>query len=269
MPRDSDASSTKCNISKKWLETGCGCACKYLVYESNHFLIFVDNELDIDWCTEDELDDLIKSDKFNSIRSQITTLEAMECHHNDDIKIAFKRILGESLACACQGHFEAAQKALNNASEYLNKKNAEITRRWILEGSSWYALVAIIIILVLSFFYPNIPTGFYKKCFWFFLALPFGVIGAFLSIRLRIGTSFTDCASGKSSHIAEARGRIFSGALSALLVALAVYSGFALPDAIPASDKHYFMMLASCAAGFSERWAPAILEQISKKKDKK
>lgn len=269
MTRDSDASSTKCNISEKWLEQECGCRCQHLVYESNDFIVFVDKDYDVDWCTDDPLDKITNAQPFNKVRHEVAYLESVPCHHSKDVKLAFKRILGECIVSALLEATDSAQNGLEKARSFIETKNAEISRKWILDEALFYAQLAFIAICFSSIHYPLFTTPFFNSCFWLAISFPFGIIGAFLSVRLRVGNIVTDCSIGEDSHHLEARARMFAGGFSAVVIALAIYSEIFMPKIVPETAKHPLMLLASCAAGFSERWAPSILEDLTKKKDKK
>ena len=266
MGSESSEAKSPCTISKGWIDAGYGANCSQLVYDDDNFLVFIDDCLDVDWTTEpnDTMNKIISTTEFNAIRHKMSYLEAIPCHHDDDIKITFKRLLGESLVSALLEDYKTAQDGLAKAQEFIDNRNSEVSRKWILEEALQYALIALIGILGLLLLHPLIVVSSYEKYFWLALALPFGMIGAFLSIRLRIGATITDCSSGKNLHQIETRARLLAGGVCAVIAALAIYADILTPKAIPAESTHYFVMLISCAAGFSERWAPAILKNLTK-----
>jgi len=95
-----------------------------------------------------------------------------------------------------------------------------------------------------------------------FLASSAGALGATLSIITRMGKVQLDCLSGRPLHYMEGASRVIAGALSGLLVYLALLSGQLLPGLLNATNPQVAMLFAAFAAGASERWAPSIVSRL-------
>jgi hypothetical protein len=94
---------------------------------------------------------------------------------------------------------------------------------------------------------------------WLCLAAAAGSCGALLSVIWRSGKLKFDSSAGRSLHYLEGISRIWAGALSGVLVTLALKSGFILAPLTRGENSMTIIMLAAFAAGAGERLATSII----------
>ncbi len=238
---------------------------KFLVIESQEFIVFIDNDLYIDWKTSDFYDQNRHGDSsaHNSILSKVANLECKPNYLPDNIALNFKRLLGESLARSFASDYESANCALVDAEKYLEDRGRELSRRWYLLSAGQTTLI-ITLIGILSWIFRDFFIGIIgQTAFICFLSLMCGSMGALLSIIMRMGDENFDIYAGEEFHKMESRYRIFAGMLSALLAALAIKSGVILSGFLNPEHLNSSIVLIGLLAGMSERFAPSMMAKLN------
>lgn len=241
---------------------------RHLIVESEEYIVFVDNELDIDWMTSKEYDSKGHKDstKHNNILSQVAVLE---CKPNGSLSekatLDFKRLLGESLALSFDSDYDTAASVLIKAEEYLESRGKELSRKWYLttagKVTSIVLGIGVVIWIFRNFFISFVGTTF----FIVFLAMVAGSVGALLSIIMRMGNENLDIHAGKELHQLESMYRIIAGMISAILAALAIDSGLIFSILGNAKNINHGIVLIGFLAGMSERFAPSISAKLENK----
>lgn len=240
---------------------------KYLITSnSNKYIVFLDNDLDLDWKTTDEFDESISETErieFNKIKNDVDRLECIYLDNLSElIKINYKRQLGEALVRAFDGDYDNAKEMLNHAEQFISNRNIEESRVMFIQSSGMTAGVSLIIILLLwllrDFFISLIGiTPFYIS-----ISFLFGSIGAFLSVILRLGKFVPDYNASKKLHYLEGVCKIVAGMISALVVALCIKSELILPVFSKVESTYLAMVLGGMIAGASERFVPSIIGKL-------
>ena len=107
-----------------------------------------------------------------------------------------------------------------------------------------------------------ITTALTANFIWLCLAAVAGASGALLSVIWRSGLIKFDCSAGRALHFLEGASRIWAGALSGVLVALAVKSEFILAPLTRGGHALTVIMLAAFATGAGERLATSIISTL-------
>lgn len=250
------------SMQPDWMQRWNHLKWKYLVYASEDIVVFIDDEIDVDWETGQGYADL--APEQNELLNDAATVETVPCDHLDaDVKLKFKRLIGESIARCLSHDHRNARRMLDVALSYVNARNREKARYWYLKASSMAAAFSILIGLLVWFYRDGVILTWGESAFLVFLATSSGASGAFLSIATRLGSTILDSTAGKTLHYMEAVSRVAVGALSGVLVMLAVNSGLFLPPVLKASRPIWGLLLVSMAAGASERLAPSLIEKIN------
>jgi hypothetical protein len=89
-----------------------------------------------------------------------------------------------------------------------------------------------------------------------------GSCGALLSVIARTGQLKFDSSAGELLHYLEGVSRIWAGALSGILIALAVKSEFILAPLMRGGHTFTVTMLAAFVAGAGERLVTSIISKF-------
>lgn len=242
---------------------------KVLIISTKNFVVFIDEDGDLDWETTPAYDAAQDSDPSydakarNSILNDAALLEATPCSGiSAEARGHFKRLIGTAISCSLGCDYDGAAKMIGAASQYVDARSRETSRFWYLSASFamafGFSVVGMVLWWARDFFAEHITvTGL-----WLALAGVSGAIGALLSVIWRSGDLQVDCSAGKDLHYLEATSRIIAGVVSGLLAGLAVKSGMILAPLLEASQPHYVVLLASIAAGTGERLAGSIIETL-------
>lgn len=254
-------------LTKKQKELWQGIDLRHLVYATDSFIVFIDKSLDLDWMTNDEYDKEFQCDhaKRNVVLNKAAKLETIpNSHQSEDIRINFKRMVGEGIARGLKCDYDSADQILNEAEQYIRSRNVEIARYWQLATSLIVAGIAGAIGLALWSFRVDVLPFLGPTALTCLLAGASGSIGALLSIIHRLGTTSTTSEAERALHILEGIGRVTGGALSGLLTVCLVKAQILLP-ALNVNKEFSIVFLAlAMLAGASERWAPSLLSRFEK-----
>ena len=240
---------------------------KFLILATATFVVFIDEEGDLDWETTDEYDEEGHEDDeaHHQILNEAARLETTPCTGlPTDMCLHFKRLVGEGIARSLEHDYSAARLMLKRAAEYIVARSQETSRRWFLAASfqavAPFVLVGVWVWTCRGFFRPLLG----EVAFWLCLAAVAGSIGALLSVISRTGNQRYDSASGRLAHTLEATSRIVAGAVSGIAVGLAVHSQIVFGTLTAGGKMSAVLILAALASGASERLAPSILARMER-----
>jgi hypothetical protein len=234
----------------------------YLIRSAEHYVIWIDNDGDIDWMTTNEYDERGAEDrqKHNAILSNGAVLECAPCHGlTGEAKRHFKRLVGEALAYNFEDDYQTAQQMLNEARAYIRARSEETSRRWYVSASTIMTAIMIVLGLMIWIWRTPITTELTANFVWISIAAVAGSCGALLSVIWRSGQLKVDSSAGEALHYVEGASRVWAGALSGVLVMLAVKSEFILAPLTRSGNTLTVMMLAAFVAGAGERLATSII----------
>lgn len=245
-----------------------GLPVKYLIIASKKkYIVFLDNENDLDWQTSDEFDEreLTEDDRkgYNQVKNEIDSAECIPSENLDEkIVISFKKQLGEALIRAFEKDFENANKMVSKAKEFVFKRSVEESRFLFLTSCAIATLISMIAFILLWLTKVNSINIFGETLYYSMLASFTGALGALLSVILRMGKSNLDFNASKKLHYLEGSSRVVAGMISALIVALCIQTGILLPIFAKIESTHLAMILGGLIAGSSERFAPSIINKL-------
>jgi len=234
----------------------------YLIRSAEPYVVWIDKDGDIDWMTTNEYDEHGAKDqqKHNAILSNGAVLECAPCHGlSREAKKHFKRLVGEALSYNFEDDYQTAQQMLSEGRAYIRARSEEISRRWYVSASAVMAAIVIVLGLLIWIWRTPITAALTANFVWLSIAAVAGSCGALLSVIWRSGQLKFDCSAGKALHYVEGASRIWAGALSGVLVALAVKSEFILAPLTRSGNTLTVMMLAAFVAGAGERLATSII----------
>jgi hypothetical protein len=255
----------KSNYSDFWRDKVENFDSIYLIRSAEPYVVWIDKDGDVDWMTTDEYDQRGAADqqKHNVILSNAAVLECTPCHGlSVEAQKHFKRLVGEALSYNFEDDYQTAQQMLNEARTYIRARAEEISRRWYLSASAGMASIMIVLGLLIWICREPISAVLTENFIWLSLAAVAGSCGALLSVIWRSGQLKFDCSAGKALHYLEGASRIWAGALSGVVVALAVKSGFVLAPLTSSGNTMAVIMLAAFAAGAGERLATSIISTL-------
>jgi hypothetical protein len=260
---DAEQVSSRLNsgISSHWPDVNCS----HLVLETDGFVVFLDDKLDLDWQTSDEYDLKGPKDavKHNKVLNRAAALESTPNeHHRYSVRLNFKRMVGEGVARSLDHDYDSAETVLKQALAYINDRNIEHARYWQLSTGCVLGLIMTIIGIVVWSLRSALIQSWGETGFYLVLAAFAGALGAALSMIFRMGKTYPTSEAPKDLHRLEAVSRIFAGCLSGVLVAGAVRIGLVLPVADQQGHLHATMLLAAMVSGASERLAPSLIGKL-------
>ncbi len=245
---------------------------RHLILDSQGFIVFIDNENDLDWITTAEYDEKghEKPEKHKEILNGVALQECKPTTHLSETSLlSFKRLLGESLARSLAHDYKKAAEILNHAESYLIDRGKELSRQWYLARAGQTAALILSVGIILWTF-RDISTNIFGAVFFnTCLCMVTGALGALMSIIFRMGKENLNCLSGKALHEIESSYRVIAGALSALLVSMLVRAELFLPVFSRIDQKEIALIALGFVAGMSERFAPSILAKLEKSHKKK
>lgn len=258
---------------REYEKTWPGLPIKYLVLATEDYIVFIDNENDLDWKTSDNFDNKkFENDnesKYNKIANEIANIESIPCDNLEEkIVLNFKRQIGEALIRNFERDFDNAGKMLELAKQYIIARSSEKSRFLYLKSSGITAISAMFLGIVSWFLREIIIELIGNTVFFVWLSFLIGALGALLSIILRIGKTNLDYHATDKLHYLEGSSKIFAGMISALLVALCIKAEIIVPVIKDLNSTHLAMIIGGLIAGASERLAPSIIKKIDGKKSK-
>ena len=238
---------------------------KHLVFVNENFIVYVDEEYDVDWRTTPEYD--ANSPKERSTHNEILNLaaaiETTPCQYLEPATtLSFKRLVAEGIARALLEDYGNAKRILAKAETFVTLRSQEKSRYWYLTASGWAGALGGFVGLLLWIYRVPARELLGPVVFDGLLACAAGTLGATLSIITRMGKVQLDCLSGRPLHYMEGASRVVAGGLSGVLVYLALLSGQLLPVILKAGDPQVAVLFAAFVAGASERWAPSIVSRV-------
>jgi hypothetical protein len=234
----------------------------HLILNTDEFIVFLDGDLDIDWKTKAKYDEHGPKDpdEYNGILNRAASLECTpNDHHKRNVRLNFKRMIGEAIARALDNDYDSAKKMLDQARLYITNRNVETARYWQLSTACLLGLAVSLSGLGLWAARSHLTEAWGESAYFLIMASFAGSLGAVLSMIFRMGRSFPTSEAPKILHILEAASRVFAGCLSGLLVAAAVNAGLIVPVLRGQGHMHLTMLIGGMASGASERWAPSLV----------
>jgi hypothetical protein len=239
---------------------------KYLIFVEKDYIVYLDNDDDVDWETSVEYDERGHKNepKHNNILIDAAFLESTPCDGvRADRKRHFKRLIGEAIARSLGNDYSSAEKMLSAADHYISARNLETSRFWYLSATAVATFPFLLGGCILWIWRTRLIDILGFTPFWLTLSAVAGSVGALLSVASRAGQLKFDSSAGRTLHFLEAASRIVTGALSGLIVAIAVRSEIILAPLSRGHKMTTIMILAALGGGAAERLATSIISSLS------
>jgi hypothetical protein len=264
--KDAELQQTSPNVASTWQNLDV----HHLILETEDFIVFIDSKLDVDWQTSEKYDGIGQKDtrRHNEMLNRAADLECIPNDHlKKNVRLNFKRMLGEGVARSLDHDYDNADIMLEKAYAYITDRNVESARCWQL--CTVCILGPILALLGLGLWaYRNLLIQAWGDAPYFLvLAAIVGPLGAVLSMIFRMGRNFPTSEAPRMLHILEASSRVLAGCFSGFLIAGSVKLGLILPVFRDVGQTHLAMILAAMASGASERWAPSLIAQLEGSSD--
>jgi hypothetical protein len=226
------------------------------------YIIWLDKDSEIQWRTTDQYEQRPVADrqKFDAIYADAAVLTTTPCYGlSEEAERHFKKLIGDALWFNFEVDYKNANRMLSEARTYFRLRSEEISRYWYLSASAVMAAIMIALGLWIWIWREPIMLALTANFVWLCLAAVAGSCGALLSVIWRSGQLKFDSSAGRTLHYLEGISRIWAGALSGVVVALALKSGFILAPLTRGENTMTVIMLAAFAAGAGERLATSII----------
>lgn len=235
---------------------------------SKGYIIFIDNDLDIDWADNRDKDDWTDAEKsqFDNRVAELDLTQTMPSFNlSPDEKLAFKRLLGQAYAMAFERQFDGISAIINAARQYLDARNRDNARKTILQSAG--ILTAIVLTALLC---AHTSRYLSHTCFIWTMGTGFGIVGSYVSIWGRYSSYVVEGVSSKGLYRLEALSRLFIGGIFAFVGLLAINCKLIFSSISPDIETCAYA-LCGFLCGFSERFIPNVIESITEKEkiDKK
>lgn len=241
----------------------------FLVRVTEHFIVHIDKKGQIDWETTPEYDKELKLHS-EDLRAQLSELSgdisvceaSMVQGYSADIRHHYLKLLGEARAHVILAETGPAKKMIRAARKYYRERSEEMSRDWYVStgiiSASLYMSLGVFVWLVRA----SMVTILGTTGFMTLLAACSGAVGAMFSIIARSGKLNFKASAGRRIHRLEASSRVTIGAISGVVIYLALKSGLVLGALVQGEKPAALLLLASLAAGAVERVATSIISKF-------
>jgi hypothetical protein len=226
---------------------------------TENFFVFLDEKHQVWWYTTRAWGEA--PEWLGSVVSRVADLEAVTTGAlRDENRQTYGCLIADGVARALERDRDAAFLSLDLASKYVKARLGEKARGWYLIASAVLAFLAAVSPIVVwqhacdgdetCLSYGRIPA----------YCVGMGVLGACVSIIIRLGKLDVDPEAGRALNLGEACARIATGGIAGFLLFLAVRSKLVAPALLDGSTAG--LMLLAFAAGASERLVPSLIQTV-------
>lgn len=232
------------------------------------FIVHIDVDGKLDWETDTEdpepSDEIEKQEQaLNSVYCDIVVNEAASlAGYSEDHKERYLTILGEAYVHWIKRDAPTAKRLVSAAKLYYRERSAETSRRWYLQTTIRVASLMFLAGILAWIGKDSVISFIGDKVFHFCLAATAGSVGALFSVIARSGKLQFKASAGKDLHELEAASRVCTGAISGVIVYLALSSELILGALIKNVHRAEVSLLAAIAGGAAERLATSIISKF-------
>lgn len=236
------------------------CADSAQTKNPKNILIFIDRDLDVDWITNFDI-----NPEAAAIVAQATALESMPHKHlSKKSIIAFKRLIGLSILSSINGSGDIARKQILDARGFIENRVIECSRSWILQFASLFFLMTVAFLYCQNSFLILQIGGEGSLA----LSSAFAVLGAYLSLVLKIGSEKMDSSSGLYLHFLEVFSKFLVAAICGAVSLVLIRSNIS-PEFVKVIKADFNgILIVGFLSGFSERFIPNIISSYGDKNAK-
>ncbi|MBI5791873.1 MAG: hypothetical protein HZA63_10395 [Rhodocyclales bacterium] len=248
-------------LSEGDVDPSLGKTVKFLVLQTEQFIVYLDSNLDIQWSHSDEL----KTDQdFGLVLNRVAYLEAKARFINErEVLQSIKRLIAEGIARYLEySSVKMADQIHDLADAQIGELNVKTSWSWYFDAAYGLTLACLalwgVVWLSRDFITPYLGrTGLEVV-----LGGLIGSVGAMISVISRGNKLSLDANAGKTIHVTEGIARIVVGIAGALLVALAYKGGILLAGVKFFGSNLAVLLSLSIVAGASERLVPSLIAKV-------
>lgn len=236
---------------------------KFLLnYEGDKFIVFIDEDNDIDWVENTNFNGFSEDEKktFYESVAKLDRAQAYPCMLlKEEYIISFKRILGAGYVAAFHKNFDSIDKTIEEAKKYVRNRNLEKARQIYLSWAAVFVLLSAIFLVCVHYVQDmQFISKDVVSC------IVFGIMGAYFSIWLRYKDLLMKGFSTRYLLALESVTRLLIGGISAYVVFLA-YQCHIVFNLLSNIDSIYVCSLLGFLGGFCERLVPSLVEYFANK----
>jgi hypothetical protein len=253
------------DYSEQWAHHPIG----FLIRSTKDYVVHIDKDGRLDWETTIEFDKEIANrpeaqrQSLSNVKGEICLAEATQLEdYSEEIQHHYLRLLGEALVHWIEGDASTSHTMVEGAIGYLRERSEETSRKWYLFAGINSAGLFCAVGMLAWLFRAQVIDYLGLNGFMLFLAACFGAVGAMFSIIMRSGTLKFSASAGRKLHYIEASSRISAGAVSAVIVFLAIKSQLVLGFIVNGTENPMLLFLATLTAGAGERLATSIISRF-------
>lgn len=257
--------STRGDYQAQWAHHSIG----FLIRATKDYVVHIDENGKLDWETTPSFDEEIakrpdeQRNMLSDVIGEICLAESAPLlDYSEEVKHHYLKLLGEALAHWIEGDANTSRKLVQGALSYLRERSAETSRRWYLSAGITSAGLFCIAGILAWLCRTQMLDILDVNGFMLLLATCGGAVGAMFSIIVRSGNLTFNASAGRWLHYLEASSRITAGAVSAVIVFLAIKSELVLGTILHGSENSMLLFLATLAAGAGERLASSIISKF-------
>ncbi|MCA8277343.1 hypothetical protein LGN17_33175 [Burkholderia sp. AU30280] len=243
-----------------------------IIRRARDYCVCLKKDLRIDWQTSEEFDKEEESGepevrkKRSALLAEITVEELKPADgFSESVLIRQRTLLGEATVLCLEGDFDGAEKTIASARAVFQSRSDEMSRQWYLQASAVALLPFIVVCAVFWLKRHCIEELLGSTAYWLLFAACGGALGALFSVIIRSGDMHFELGASKSLHHLEGASRIVAGAISGLVVAMAVRSDLVFGAFARGEHMSLVSMLAAIAGGTGERLAKSIISRFDEK----
>lgn len=234
-----------------------------LVLKTQEFVVYLDDELFVEWGITDSLSRRWKSE-WDSVLNEVSALEAEPIEGLNEIQVeSFRRMLAESVARILDtGNISEAQAMFERARGWLRARCVDSGRRWYLCAALVAAAIVSLAGLVFWVSRDRLSVALGSGAVRAAVGASAGGVGALASVALGVAARPVDSRIGRALHLLDGGLRIVSGCLGAFFVALAINARMFIAPLIDTSNQTSAILLFGFVAGMSERFVPNLVRRF-------
>lgn len=175
-------------------------------------------------------------------------------------------ILGEAYVHWIERDVSTVKRLVQAAKKYYQERSEETSRRWYLNATIRVFGLCLLAGLLAWITQDAVIRMIGSHAFKIGLSAVAGTIGALFSVIARSGKLKFNASAGRNLHELEAASRIAAGAISGVIIYLALSSEIILGALLKNSHRTEIALLASIAAGAGERLATSIISKFDESK---
>ena len=239
---------------------------------SDDYIVHIGIDGKLDWEVDIPASKVVASPpqiekELNAVYCEIVVCEASSLvGYAEDHRHQYLTMLGEAYVHWIEGDPVTAKILVVAAKRYYRERSEETSRRWYLHSATRIVSLFLAAGVLAWIGKDSVISLIGSGLFHFWLAAVAGAVGALFSVIARSGKLNFQAGAGKDLHELEAASRVCAGAISGVIVYLALSSELILGALLKNSHRAEIALLASIAAGAGERLATSIISKFDESK---